>query len=266
MKNNYNASEITQEISTRMTNVPNVCILDASEGKGYEKSLEKEYLSELRGYLRKAKEDIRMQRSPVIFVSEDSNVARQACIIWKKYLEQWEDEKKEQQDSEYEYDLFPERKKKKVPTKVDKDEIVAIRKRDIQAEEEEAENRGGMPKEMLPWVEQMRDRTNALVRQADAVLIEYSIMLNPDEACQEILQLEGVPKVAVSITPMGSYEYFIKRLAFEGDFQVVMLGKPSLEGSDVTWMEQTGLSCSAILIIPTASPTSTKNPVAKFLP
>ena len=229
MKNNYNASGITQEILTRMTNVPNVCILDASEGNGYEKSLEKEYLSELRGYLRKAKEDIRMQRSPVIFVSEDSNVARQACIIWKKYLEKWEVEKKEQQDSDYEYDLFPEHKKKKVPTKVDKDEIVTIRKRDIQVEEEEAENRGGMPKEMIPWVEQMRDRTNALVRQADAVLVEYSIILNPDEACQEILQLEEVPKVAVSITPRGSYEYFIKRLAFEGDFQVVMLGKPSLE-------------------------------------
>ena len=110
----YRAGDITQEITTRRTKIPNVNIMEAVEGNGHLISLEKSYLKELKSYLGRIKEETRLQNVPVVFIAENPMVARQACAIWKKQLEEVKNhEEKLIEEDDYDYDLLtiePEKK------------------------------------------------------------------------------------------------------------------------------------------------------------
>ena len=106
MKKYNKTEEITQRISVRATNVAELAVLEAFEGKGYENTLNKPYMLGLKGYLEKAKDDIWLQNSHAIFLSENSYVTLQACAIWKKYKDMWKNKDSEQEnEDDYDYDL-----------------------------------------------------------------------------------------------------------------------------------------------------------------
>lgn len=51
---------------------------------------------------------------------------------------------------------------------------------------------------------------------------------NPDELAEDLLHLR-IPQLVISVFPKGNYKYFVKRLSFEGDFQIINLGNPEIE-------------------------------------
>lgn len=226
----YGAGEITQEIATRITRIPNVSILEAVEGKGHLVSLEKPYFKELKRYLERVKEEPYLGQMPVAFISENPLVARQACAIWKKQLGKMKEEDVEEDmaDDDYDYDLFtiePENKKEGV---IDKNEIMVITKLPPKKNTDTQEISAMVAQEAGFGMEKMYGNFGDLLAQTETLLIELLSIANPDEVVDDLLKLE-IPQLAVSIPPKGSYKYAIKRLSFEGNFQVVTLGNPELE-------------------------------------
>ena len=224
----YKACEITQEISTRETGIPNVSILEAVEGKGYLVSLEKPYFKELKQYLNNMEKKPWLQTAPVVFISENPFIARQACAIWKKQLEVMKKDNQEEEDEEYDYDLFVVDKENKKDGVVEKNEIMVITKKAGQKATEEAET--------VSMVSKMAGRNKGvgygglgnLLKQSEMVLIEILDVSNPDEMAEDLLHLD-IGQLVISICPKGSYKYLVKRLSFEGDFQMITLGNPELE-------------------------------------
>lgn len=225
----YRAGDITQEITTRRTKIPNVNILEAVEGNGHLISLEKSYLKELKSYLGRIKEETRLQNVPVVFIAENPMVARQACAIWKKQLEEVKKhEEKPIEEEEYDYDLLTIEPEKKQEGIIEKNEIMVITKLSQEKNVEGQE----MPamvcrEEGVSLGNVYRDFGN-LLAQTETLLIEESGISNPDMLVDDLLKLD-IPQLAVSIYPRGSYKYVVKRLSFEGDFQVITLGNPKLE-------------------------------------
>lgn len=225
----YRAGDITQEITTRRTKIPNVNIMEAVEGNGHLISLEKSYLKELKSYLERIKEETRLQNVPVVFIAENPMVARQACAIWKKQLEEVKKhEEKPIEEEEYDYDLLTIEPEKKQEGIIEKNEIMVITKLPQEKNVEGQE----MPamvcrEEGVSLGNVYRDFGN-LLAQTETLLIEESGISNPDMLVDDLLKLD-IPQLAVSIYPRGSYKYVVKRLSFEGDFQVITLGNPKLE-------------------------------------
>lgn len=225
----YRAGDITQEITTRRTKIPNVNIMEAVEGNGHLISLEKSYLKELKSYLERIKEETRLQNVPVVFIAENPMVARQACAIWKKQLEEVKKhEEKPIEEEEYDYDLLTIEPEKKQEGIIEKNEIMVITKLSQEKNVEGQE----MPamvcrEEGVSLGNVYRDFGN-LLAQTETLLIEESGISNPDMLVDDLLKLD-IPQLAVSIYPRGSYKYVVKRLSFEGDFQVITLGNPKLE-------------------------------------
>lgn len=226
----YGAGEITQEIGSRGTRIPNVSILEVVEGNGHLVSLEKPYLKELKEYLERVKKEPWLQMAPLVFISENPLVARQACAIWKKQLEEINKQNQEddEDDEDYDYELFIVGEEKNREGVIDKNEIVVVtknsqeKKGDIQEMSTIVINGNGSPKEL--WQETLGN----LLEQTETMLIELLNISNPDEEVEDLLNLE-VPQLAISISPRDSYKYIVKRLSFEGNFQILTLGNPVIE-------------------------------------
>lgn len=224
----YKAGEITQEIATRATGIPNVSILEAVEGNGHLVSLEKPYFKELKQYLETVKKKPWLQTAPIVFISENPFIARQACAIWKKQLEVMKNHKQEEEDEDYDYDLFVVEKETKKEGVVDKNEIMVITKTSGEKAAEETET--------VSMVLKMTQSTKGagygglgnLLKQSEMMLIEILDISNPDELAEDLLRLE-IPQLVISVSPKGSYKYLVKRLSFEGDFQMITLGNPKIE-------------------------------------
>lgn len=225
----YGAGEITQEITARGTRIPNVNILEVVEGNGHLVSLEKIYFKELKKYLESIKVNSELGKVPVIFISENPMIARQACAIWKKQLERMEKHEEEQEeDEDYNYDLFtidPENKKQGV---IEKNEIMVITKMFKEKNPEAQELSTIVARESGLGLEKMYGDFGNLLAQTKTLLIELLHITNPDEVVDDLLKLD-IPQLAASICPRGSYKYIVKRLSFEGNFQVVTLGNFELE-------------------------------------
>lgn len=135
----YKAGEITQEIAIRETRIPNVSILEAVEGNGHLVSLEKPYFKELKQYLETMKKKPWLQTAPIVFISENSFIARQACAIWKRQLEGMKNHNQEEEDEDYDYDLCAVEKENKKEGVVDKNEIIVITRTSGEKATEETE-------------------------------------------------------------------------------------------------------------------------------
>ena len=225
----YRAGDITQEITTRRTKIPNVNILEAVEGNGYLISLEKSYLKELKSYLERIKEETRLQNTPVVFIAENPMVVRQACAIWKKQLEEVKNYEKEYiEEDEYDYDFLTIEPEKKHEGIIEKNEIMVITKLPQEKNAEGQEMPAMMSRENRFNLGNMYQDFGNLLAQTETLLIEDCGTSNPDELVDDLLKLD-IPQLAVSVYPRGSYKYVVKRLSFEGDFQVITLGNPELE-------------------------------------
>lgn len=224
----YKAGEITQEIAIRETRIPNVSILEAVEGNGHLVSLEKPYFKELKQYLETMKKKPWLQTAPIVFISENSFIARQACAIWKRQLEGMKNHNQEEEDEDYDYDLFAVEKENKKEGVVDKNEIIVITRTAGEKATEETE--------AVSMVLKMTKRTKGagygglanLLEQSEMMLIEIMDISNPDELAEDLLHLR-IPQLVISVFPKGNYKYFVKRLSFEGDFQIINLGNPEIE-------------------------------------
>lgn len=224
----YKAGEITQEIAIRETRIPNVSILEAVEGNGHLVSLEKPYFKELKQYLETMKKKPWLQTAPIVFISENSFIARQACAIWKRQLEGMKNHNQEEEDEDYDYDLCAVEKENKKEGVVDKNEIIVITRTSGEKATEETE--------AVSMVLKMTKRTKGagygglanLLEQSEMMLIEIMDISNPDELAEDLLHLR-IPQLVISVFPKGNYKYFVKRLSFEGDFQIINLGNPEIE-------------------------------------
>ena len=207
----YGAGEITQEVTTRGTKIPNVSIMEAVEGEGYLVTLEKHYFKELKKYLERMSQESYLQKAPILFISPNPAVSRQACAIWKKQLDKMKKQESiEEEDEDYDYDLFtiePEFKKDSV---VNKKEIMIITKEGKEGKEDTREISAMAARENI-WG--APNGVESLLLQAETLLVELMDVLNPDEAVDEILNL-NVPELAISMVPKESYKYIAKRLSF----------------------------------------------------
>ena len=175
------------------------------------------------------KEDTRLWNAPVVFIAENSLVARQACAIWKKQLEEVKDQTEEYvEEDDYDYDLLTIEPEKKHEGVIEKNEIMVITKLPQEKNAEGQEMHAIANRENGLDIGRMYNDFGSLLAQTETLLIEDYAISNPDEFVEDLLKLD-IPQLAVSICPRGSYKYVLKRLSFEGNFQAIALGNPELE-------------------------------------
>ena len=136
--------------------------------------------------------------------------------------------KEEAEEDDYDYELFTIEPKTKKADVIDQNEIMVITK--------SAKERNMEVQDMFEMA--VKGPTMAgggwqgdfgnLLAQADSVLVEFIHISNPDETVEELLKIK-IPQLLVSVCPKDSYKYVVKRLSFEGNFQVLTLGNPTLE-------------------------------------
>ena len=126
------------------------------------------------------------------------------------------------EDDGYDYDLFQcENKKDGI---IDKDEIIVITK----AYQDKNEDVQELAMRVVMGENIPQENLGNLLEQTETIMIELPHISNPDEIVEDLLNLK-VPQLIVSICPRESYKYVVKRLSFEGKFQVITLGNPNLE-------------------------------------
>lgn len=205
----FSAAAITQLISLTPLEEGEGFRMLSPEGEGFRKTLEKQYMKEMAGYLK----DNPLDRSRrILFVSNQDSVARQAAMTYYNACSQ--EEQKQPVNDGYDYSLYS---------------FSGNEARELLVYREKAGQKDAAVMSMeLPigFVRKEACRNEHVFQKAKALLYESPQIQDENAFVEKVLGFQNA-FVFVSIPPGNSYEYLVKRLVFEGDFQVIALEKPS---------------------------------------
>ncbi len=237
MRTNYSAEEITAVVTLQKNKENEMAQILLPDAEGYRKSLEKEYLTEVRKYIDNY---AYREQHRLILLTDRTTLARQACLILAK-------------------GLAHSRCREEIPEKFgaqEAEEWGALLGYAVTGNE--AGNGRSVPKEQHKILICNRNLTeeketqvpvatdSSFIKLGKLVLNMDSPQADPQERerkdaewlllevpteTQDTLEVEKVlefdaPGIGIMLAPVGNYEYFVKRLCFEGGYEVLRIPEP----------------------------------------
>lgn len=239
MRTNYSAEEITAVVTLQKNKENEAVQILLPDAEGYRKSLEKGYLTEVRKYIDNY---AYREQHRLILLTDRTTLARQTCLILAK-------------------GLVHDRCQAEVPEKFgaqEAEEWGALL--GYAVTENEMGNTRSVPKEQHKILICNRNLTGEKEAQVpvatDSSFIKLGklvldmdmnsaqtdpqeretkdaewLLLEVPRETQDTLDVEKVlefdaPGISIMLTPTGNYEYFVKRLCFEGGYDVLRIPEP----------------------------------------
>lgn len=236
MRTNYSAEEITAVVRLQKNKEKDITQILLPDADGYQRSLEKRYLAEVQKYI----EDYAYrEQHRLILLTERTTLARQACMILAKGLmhsrqEVNPPEKFAAQEAEEWGDLlgYPVTGKnigngRSVPKEQHK---ILICNRNLTGEKEIQVPVSDSSVIKLGNLVLDMDPRQTDLQESERKDVEWLLLEVPAET-QDTLDVEKVlefdaPGIGIMLAPTGNYEYFVKRLCFEGGYDVLRIPEP----------------------------------------
>ena len=237
MRTNYSAEEITAVVTLQKNKENETAQILLPDTEGYRKSLEKGYLTEVRKYIDNY---AYREQHRLILLTERTALARQACLILAKGLmhdqcpaqapKQFGAQEAEEWGNLLGYAVTGKKNGngRTVPKEQHK---IRICSRNLTGEKEPQ-----MPVHVTgPYVELgtlLMDIDSAQTQPQEMGLQEAQwLLLEVPTQTQDTLDVEKIlefdtPGICTMLAPVGNYEYFVKRLCFEGGYEVLRIPEP----------------------------------------
>lgn len=229
MRTNYSAEEITAVVTLQKNKEKDITQILLPDAEGYRKSLEKKYLAEVRKYI---DDYAYREQHRLILLTGRAALARQACLILAKGLMHSRQEaenpgKYAAQEAEEWGDLLGYTASGTAPKEQHK---ILICNRNLTNEKES----------QIPVSDSSVIKLGNLVLDMDTPQIDPQesekkdaewILLEVPTETQDTLDVEKVLEfdaqgIGIMLAPTGNYEYFVKRLCFEGGYDVLRIPEP----------------------------------------
>lgn len=219
----WEQSNITQEVIEKRGPIKHTKILAATKGNGYQNALVMPYLSELKNYIDRVKKDSSLMQKPVVLLAPDCYVARQAYLVLCRMLSIMEDQMWEGDDlfSYGEIDLSGIAEDES-DIDIASDEILVVLKEHYHPDKADL----SVAMTFMMGSPDTEELFNHFINQAKYLLLEPEVMTDPDSTLEEVMELQN-EHIGLFLKPTGSYQYVVKRLVFEKNYEVITLQKPS---------------------------------------
>lgn len=237
MRTNYSAEEITAVVTLHKNKENETAQILLPDAEGYRKSLEKRYLTEVRKYIDNY---AYREQHRLILLTDRTALARQACLILAKGLmhsrqEAETPEKFETQEAEEWGDLLGYAVTGKnigngrsVPKEQHK---ILICNRNLTGKKEAQvpvatdSSFIKLGKLVLDMDVSQTDPQERETKDAEWLLLEVPTETQDTLNVEKVLEFDA-PGIGIMLDPVGNYEYFVKRLCFEGGYDVLRIPEP----------------------------------------
>lgn len=232
MRTNYSAEEITAVVTLQKNNENETAQILLPDAEGYRKSLEKGYLAEVRKYIDNY---AYREQHRLILLTDRTALARQACLILAKGLihDSCRTESQEKfgaQEAEEWGDLLGYTVSETAPKDQHK---ILICNRNLTGEKE-AQVPAATDSSFIKlgklvldmdMTSPQTDPQEKETKDAEWLLLEVPTETQDTLDVEKVLEFDA-PGIGIMLAPTGNYEYFVKRLCFEGGYDVLRIPKP----------------------------------------
>ena len=239
MRTNYSAEEITAVVTLQKSKENETAQILLPDAEGYRKSLEKGYLTEVRKYIDNY---AYREQHRLILLTDRTTLARQACLILAKGLahdpcqaeatEKFGAQEAEEWGDLLGYAVTGENigNGRGVPKEQHK---ILICNRNLTGEKEAqvpATTDSSFIKlgKLLLDMDRNSPQTDPSERErkdAEWLLLEVPTETQDTLEVEKVLEFDA-PGIGIMLAPVGNYEYFVKRLCFEGGYEVLRIPEP----------------------------------------
>lgn len=239
MRTNYSAEEITAVVTLQKSKENETAQILLPDAEGYRKSLEKGYLTEVRKYIDNY---AYREQHRLILLTDRTTLARQACTILAKGLmrSRQEAENREKfavQEAEEWGDLlgYPVTGKEigNSRTALREQHKILICNRNLTGEKEAqvpvaTDSSFIKLGKLVLDMDMNSSQTDPQERErkdAEWLLLEVPTETQDTLDVEKVLEFDA-PGIGIMLAPVGNYEYFVKRLCFEGGYDVLRIPEP----------------------------------------
>lgn len=234
--NRFSFSEITQDIMCQNASSDSCIKLRNIYNVGYVKSLKKSYMKNLKEALEKGapgRNILPENKERLLFICDSREVARQACQIVRNYEKDQQKEtmaegqKSRNNSYEFGYTYDDEAVNFDMPGASPFDnnaEVLVVLNKENKSEKNSMSD-------VLMKLKMSETNGNEMDFDLDTsenVHIELGTVEDPDAAVNKVLGIQN-ENVSVWVKRGKSSDYLKKRLMFEGEYQVVELGTPTMD-------------------------------------
>ena len=239
MRTNYSAEEITAVVTLQKSKENETAQILLPDAEGYRKSLEKRYLTEVRKYIDNY---AYREQHRLILLTDRTTLARQACLILAKGLahdpcqaeatEKFGAQEAEEWGDLLGYAVTGENigNGRSVPKEQHK---ILICNRNLTGEKEAqvpATTDSSFIKlgKLVLDMDMNSPQTDPSERErkdAEWLLLEVPTETQDTLEVEKVLEFDA-PGIGIMLAPVGNYEYFVKRLCFEGGYEVLRIPEP----------------------------------------
>ena len=236
MRTNYSAEEITAVVTLQKDKEREITQILLPDTEGYRRSLERQYLTEVRRYIDNY---AYREQHRLILLTDRKTLARQACLILAKGLAHGNQPEAPEQFAAQEAEEWGDLLGYVVSAKGNgtgrtapqSRHKILICDRNLTGEKEA---RTPLPTDgsfvklgtmVLNMDPQQPDPQESEKKDAEWLLLEVPTETQDTLDVEKVLEFEA-PGIGIMLAPVGNYEYFVKRLCFEGGYEVLRIPEP----------------------------------------